>query len=370
MSCMLNRRDFLSGAALTTAALLLPNGAAGAGRVTTRVLGRTGLRVTEVGMGVMLTSDPAVVRAALDLGVNYFDTARAYLGGRNEEILAEGLAGRRKEVVIATTCHRLGSRDSVIASCEESLRALRTETIDIFQLHGLSDRGSVLNPEHLEAVERLRQAGKIRFAGVTTHTGMVEVMDAAVAAKVYDTVLTTYSHSSPPEVGQAIGRTSAAGLGVIAMKVMSGGYRLDPDPGVSPFPSAIRWVLRNNGVATAIPSMTTIEQAREDIAVMGTTFGLRDRAIVPLHARAVRGLYCRGCRSCEGECPRGADVPEALRALMYADGYGRPELARATLAGGVLPCPECEGCTVRCRFGIDVGRRMLLAAQHAGRNHA
>jgi aryl-alcohol dehydrogenase-like predicted oxidoreductase len=357
----ISRRSFLAfGAALGAATLPRP---AGAAKPAARVLGRTGIAVSEVGMGVMLTANAAVVRAALDAGVNYFDTARGYMGGRNEEILAEGLAGRRREAVIATKCHTFGRRSSVVASCEQSLAALKTDVIDVFQLHGLSRRDQVLDPENLEAIAALRAAGKIRFAGVTTHGSMVEVMDAAVEAKVYDTVLTTFNFREAGGLAEAVRRTAAAGLGVVAMKVMSGGYTDAALPALNPFQAALRWVLGQQGVATAIPSITTFEQLKENLAAAAGATGLRDELSLRWYAAAVADRHCRVCGGCAGQCPRGADVPAMMRALMYAEGYRQPGLARETLAGAGLPCAGCDPCTVVCRSGIRVPERVAAALE-------
>ncbi|MHB8765815.1 MAG: aldo/keto reductase [Deferrisomatales bacterium] len=362
----LTRRRFLALSAAVPAAGLVPGATAAAPGPTLRTLGRTGLRVSEVGMGVMISSDPALVRAALDAGVTYFDTARSYMGGRNEEILAEGLGDRRREAVIATKCHALGSVGRVVGSAEQSLKALATDAIDVFQLHGLADRDQVLRPEHLRAVEALKRAGKIRFAGVSTHTNMAEVLDAAVEAKAYDVVLTSLNFQSPPEVLAAAKRAAAAGVGVVAMKIMSGGYAMAPFPGLNPYQSALRWVLEHDAVATTIPSMATFDQVRENAAVMGTRHTWRDAAALELYAGAVEGRYCRGCNACAGQCRLGADVPGALRAAMYAQGYGRPDLAREALAAAPLPCNGCGRCTVTCRFGLPVADRIALALAAGG----
>lgn len=358
----LTRRTFLALSAAVPAAGLVPGGALAAPPVPAyRTLGRTGLRVSEVGMGVMISSDPALVRAALDAGVTYFDTARSYMGGRNEEILAEGLGDRRRDAVIATKCHHLGSAERVAASVEQSLRALRTDAIDVLLLHGLASRAQVLLPEHLEAVESLKKAGKIRFSGVSTHSNMAEVLDAAVEAKAYDVVLTSFNFQSPPEVLAAVSRAAAAGVGVVAMKIMTGGYSMQAFPGLNPYQSALRWVLEHEAVATTIPSMATFDQVRENAAVMGTKHTWRDDFALEMYAGVVGGRYCRGCGACTGQCRYGADVPAALRAAMYAEGYGRPELAREVLAAARLPCGSCEGCSVTCRFGVSVAERVGLA---------
>ena len=89
----------------------------------------------------------------------------------------------------------------------------------------------------------MKKSGKVRFTGVTSHSNMVEVMDAAVRAGFYDTVLTSFNFLSPPGVADAIGRAADAGLGVVAMKTMSGGYQGDSFPGLNPYQAALRWVL-------------------------------------------------------------------------------------------------------------------------------
>lgn len=328
-----------------------------------RTLGRTGLQVSEVGMGVMLSRNPALVQAALDAGVTYFDTARSYSGGRNEAILAQGLGSRRKEVVVATKCHNLGSRKRVLDSAERSLKELRSDYIDVLQLHGLSSRDQVLSDENRGALADLRKAGKIRFAGVTTHTNMAVVMDAAVEAGDYDVVLTSLNFRSPPEVLASAQRAAEAGLGVVAMKVMTGGYAAESFPGLNPYQSALRWVLQNPFVATTIPSMATFEQVRENTAVMGQALARSDASVLNGYAGVVDSRYCRACGTCAGACPLGTDLPAALRGVMYAEGYGETEMGRRTVAAAKLACGECAHCVVNCRFSLDLSRQLALARE-------
>ena len=360
MERRISRRTFTKLMATLPAAGLLPSPAT-AKEPVFRTLGRTGLKVSEVGMGVMITSDPDIVRAALDAGINYFDTARSYMGGRNEGILGKGLKGRRQEAVVATKCHYLGRRQRVVATVDTSLQTLGMDHVDLLQLHNLKSRGDVLDEENIEALQELRKAGKVRFFGVTTHNNMVEVMKAAVEAEVFDTVLTSYNFQSPAEVGETIQSTAAAGLGVIAMKIMAGGYRTGTLPGLNPYQAALRWVLGNSSVSTTIPSMTTIEQLEEDAAVMWSSSSWRDDLSLLQYASVSGPRYCRACGSCSGQCLYFADIPTVLRGLMYSEGYGQPDMARATLAGTTIPCGECAECGVTCRFGIDVRGRMIAA---------
>jgi len=366
----ISRRTFLKIGAAAAAAPLAHPAPARAAKIATRILGRTGLAVSELGMGVMITPNPEVVRAALDAGVTYFDTARAYMGGQNEAILGAGLGARRKDVVVATKCLRFESVASIAASCEQSLAALATDWIDVFQLHALTSRTQVLAPECLEGIAALKRAGKIRFAGVTTHAGMVEVIDAAIEAGVYDTVLTTFNFREPPGLGDAVRRAAAAGVGVIAMKIMAGGYRDAAAPALNPFQGALRWVLRQPGVSTTIPSLASFEQLKENLEAATTSYGVRDALALELYAAAIESRHCLACGGCAGQCPNGADVPTIVRALMYHEGYGQPALARETLAAALFPCATCADCTVVCRAKVSVPERVAAAVRLAGAAHA
>jgi len=369
----LTRRTFLkigAAAAAAAAAPLVHPAPAPAALPRQRVLGRTHLKVSELGMGVMITPNADIVRAALDAGVTYFDTARVYMGGRNEAILAEGLGGRRKDVVVATKVASYQRAAAIVESCEQSLAALKTDWIDVYQLHGVSSRAQVLAPESIEGLAALKKAGKIRFAGVTTHSSMIEVIDAAIEAKVYDTVLTTFNFRQPPGLGEAVKRAADAGLGVIAMKVMTGGYSDAAVPGLDPFQGALRWALRQPGVATTIPSLVTFEQLQQNLEAAAASFGARDALALELYAAAIETRHCRVCGGCAGQCPHGADVPAIVRALMYREGYGQPDLAAETLAAAAFPCASCGECAVRCRSGVRVPERVAAAMRLAGREHA
>jgi aryl-alcohol dehydrogenase-like predicted oxidoreductase len=370
MQMKLTRRSFVALSALLPASALLPGRAAAEG-LPVRTLGRTGLKVPEVSMGVMLTRDPDIVRAALDAGITYFDTARAYMGGRNEGILGRGLKGRRKEVIVATKCHDFGSKKKIVASVEKSLKALDIDYIDVLQLHSLTDGRQALHEDNLEGLEEVKKSGKVRFVGVTSHNNMVAVMDAAVEAGLYDTVLTSYNFLSPHSVGKAIERAAAAGLGVIAMKTMSGGYRGDAYPGMDPYQAALRWSLRHPGVATTIPSMATFEQLKTNVGAMKQAAGIRDDIALRQYASVAGPRYCRACGECLGQCALGADIPTAMRGVMYEEGYGERDMAVRTVAAAALPCGGCTVCGVACPNGLDVPGRLAAAlAMEKGSRHS
>jgi len=378
----IGRRDFLKvGVVGTTSALLggtpLAEVYAAAAPAAFpdpvyRTLGRTGLKVTVVSFGAMLTPEPEVIRVALEKGVNYVDTARKYMGGKNEEIVARAIKGRRDKIFVATkTLPESKTKADIIRDVETSLKALETDYIDIIQLHNLTDRERIFIPETREALLTLKQQGKVRFFGVTTHKNQSEVLHALVDDKerFFDTCLVAYNFKSDKEIGEAIARAAKAGVGIIAMKTQAGGYQTEALGKISPHQAALKWVLQNPHVANAIPGMKDMAQFRENVAVMGMSFKYADRRILDRYAEAVEPYFCTLCGSCESGCPRGVEISTVNRALMYAEGgYRDPHLARATYREIPAPvtaaaCLDCSACTARCVNGLDIAAKMARARQ-------
>ena len=249
----LNRREFLkAGVAGTTAAMMGGSSLAEAVQQLAspdpfafpspvyRTLGRTGLKVSIVSFGAMLTPEPEVLKIAFDHGVNYVDTARKYMDGKNEEIVAKALKGRRDKVFVATkTLPSSKTKEDIIRDVETSLKTLETDHIDVIQLHNLTDKDRIFIPETREALLALKQQGKVRFCGVTTHKNQPEVLNALVDDKdrFFDTCLVAYNFESSKDVAAAIERAAKAGIGIIAMKTQAGGYKTEalgtdqPSPG-------------------------------------------------------------------------------------------------------------------------------------------
>jgi len=330
-----------------------------------RTLGRTGLRVTAIGYGAMETKDPAVIHRAIDYGLNYIDTARAYMGGENEYIVGKVLKARRKEVYIATKFH-IGSMKDMMSSVETSLKALQTDYIDVMQIHNLKKVEQVENEDAMEALERMKKEGKIRFKGFTTHKNQVELLKAAIKNRFYDVVLVAYNFKSPPELTEAIKEAAEAGIGIVAMKTQAGGYKDHKLGNLSPHQAALKWVLQNPGVATTVPGMDTYSKLEENIGAMGKKLGWSDRKTLHRYSKAIEKIYCRMCGRCEDSCPKGVAISDVNRCLMYAEGYGDMELAtseylRIPRAQRARLCLTCDGCLAKCPNGLDIGSKMASA---------
>jgi predicted aldo/keto reductase-like oxidoreductase len=377
----LNRRDFLRVGLLgTTSALLgwetiaeaMNYASSGSFVFPTpvyRTLGRTGLNITVVSFGAMLTPEAEVMRIAFDHGVNYVDTARRYMGGKNEEIVAKALKGKRDKIYVATKTQPASkSKEAIIKDVETSLRALETDYIDVIQLHNLTGKERAFIPETREALVRLKEQGKVRFFGVTTHTNQAEVLHALVEDRdrFFHTALVAYNFKSGKDVTEAIARAAQANIGIIAMKTQAGGYTTGALGPISPHQAALKWALQNKHITAAIPGMRDMAELREDIAVMGMRFGYLDGLILKRYGAAVQPYYCHLCGMCEKTCPMGVEISTINRCLMYAEAYRSAELARSTYYEipsrvSASACLDCTDCVARCVHGLDIPVKMERA---------
>ncbi len=342
--------------------------------LTYRTIGKTGMKVTSVAFGCMITSDPAVIAKAADIGINYFDTARGYQGGQNERMVGAALKSMRKKLYISTKTHA-STKDAALADLDKSLSELGTDYVDIWYLHGKTS-GSQLLPELMEAQSVAKKAGKARFAGFSTHGGFDSVFPAAIAAKHFDVILTSYNFSMGDSIDKLIDDAKAAGIGVVAMKVMAGGFRR-AKPGDRIYDTlkrdgamvaALKWALRHPRIDTTIPSMTDMDQLDDNFKAMSASFGAGDEKLLATQLRHIVPLYCRGCGRCEGTCAKGLPVPDLVRFAMYADGYGQFPLGRERFLElpedvRAVRCGDCAECTVQCRNGVRVSERVSRAQE-------
>jgi len=331
-----------------------------------RVLGKTGLKVTTVSYGAMRTRDEAIIHRALDLGINYIDTARVYMGGQNEVTVGNVMKTRRKEVFVATKFVPASTED-ILKSVETSLKSLQMDYVDVIQAHGLDTVEQLKDESILEALRKVKKEGKARFVGFTTHKNMTELVKAAISMKFYDTILVAYNFKSSPELTTAIEDAAKAGIGIVAMKTQAGGYTDTKMGELSPHQAALKWVLQNKGIANTIPSMVNYDQLSEDIQVMGSKMGWMDRKTLYRYSQAIDKTYCRMCGKCSGLCPKGVDVQDVNRSIMYHEGYR--DAALAMTAYQSIPsksrpsaCQTCESCSVQCAYGLNIHGKMRRAA--------
>jgi len=331
----------------------------------TRVLGRTGIRLPVVSMGVMNTDNPQLVRAALDARYVFLDTAQGYQRGTNEAMLGEILKDRPRDSFVIATKASLpkdqstggygpgATEEAYTKKIDTSLKSLRVDYVDIYYHHGTWTRDATLHEPILSALQKAKKAGKIRWIGVSTHRNEPEVIDAATDSKIYDVVLPAYNfrQQHAVEIQKAIARAAGAGLGVVGMKSMGGNRGGAYASTQIDARACIKWVLQDPNVHTVICGFTTFDQMTLDMTILkDITLSAAEREQLR-QASAAAGLYCQGCGGCVGQCAQGLPIPELMRAHMYLYGYRNLVAAQDLVLSLALPrevCGDCGACPVAC----------------------
>ena len=349
-------------------------------KMTYRVLGKTGIRMPVITMGVMNTDNPNLVRAALDAGMYHLDTASTYQRGTNEAMIGEVLKGRPRDSFAISTKARLpgdrktgaifpeGTENDFTKKIDTSLKHLGLDYIDIYHHHGIQGREGALFEPVLKAFDKAKKAGKIRFIGITTHQNEPEVIRAAIESKVYDVVLPAYNprQQHVQEVKKAIAEAARAGLGVISMKAIGGRPSGNYPTKTMDIRADLKWPLQDPNVHTVIAGFTTFDQMNLDLEVMkDTTLSQSEKEYLRRAAQAP-GLYCQGCGQCLGQCARNLPIPDLMRAYMYVYGYRNLVEAQDLLFSLNLPaelCADCSSCPVKCSNRWNVSTRIRDVAR-------
>ena len=282
MSKKISRRQFLEHVGLGAAAgsgLLLRNEVASAqpnaGPLPSRTLGRTGAKVSILAFGCgsrfLMYKDPdqatAILNRAIDLGITYLDTAYAYGDGESETRVGRVMAGRRKEVWLATKIPDR-SRDEFLRRLEASLKRLQTDHVDLVHIHSLrkeDDLARIEAPDGaLKGLMEAREQKMARFAGMTSHTSG-EVLAQAIARHDLDCVQMALNAASNGRFEElALPAANAKNLGVIAMKVTGQEFLLGDGRGKADMPSLLRYSM-SLPVATAVVGMPHPEMLEHNV---------------------------------------------------------------------------------------------------------
>jgi len=354
----------------------------GASVVAHRRLGRTGWKVSDIVVGSGRIRDQKgtdLVRLALDRGVNYVDTSPDYSATGSEECVGRAIQGRRDQVFIATKwCTpwgHLGAGTKVSeyrGVVEESLRRLGTDRVDLVHIHACDEVDRLMDPGVHEAFDRLKQEGKVRFLGFSSHTpNLVAVAERAIASGRFDVMMLAYHHGIWPKLGELITRARREqDMGVVAMKTLKGakhhglaGFREHADAYSQ---AALRWVLSNADVSAAVISFFEFQHVDEYLRASGGQLSPADVALLERYDRLIAGTYCAPhCGDCLSSCPEQLAIDDVLRHRMYFEDYGDQKEAMrlyARLEKNASVCASCSApCTGVCPIGIPIQERMVGA---------
>ncbi|MDJ0789075.1 MAG: aldo/keto reductase [Myxococcota bacterium] len=349
-----------------------------------RRLGRTEAMISDISAGAgPISGDKGVdiIRAVLDRGVNYVDTAPDYSAHGSEEAVGKAIQGRRDELFIATKfCTPIGHLptgtpvERYKEVVEGSLSRLGTDWVDLVHVHSVDTAERVLDPNLHEAFDQLKQEGKARFLGFSTHTPNLEtVTEAAIASGRFDVMMLAYHHGAWKNQMDLIRRArEEQDMGVVAMKTLKGakhhglaGFREQAD---SYTQAAFKWVLSNPDVSGLVISFRELQHVDEYLFASGKGVTETDLAILEEYDRQIAGTYCAPhCGDCLSSCPEGLPIHDVLRHRMYAEDYGHEKegISRyAELAKNASVCTGCAApCQGACPQGIPIQERMQGAHQ-------
>jgi predicted aldo/keto reductase-like oxidoreductase len=377
---MISRRDFMKTSAAGIAGFMcLPslrkkqNKKPRERKFVCRTLGKTGIRVPVIGMGMLLSDQADLMRAAIDAGITHFDTTAGLPQQlRNEVMIGEVLKGRPRDSFIfgpkihlpqnqTTGLYEKGATEAeFLKKLDASLKRLNMDYVDILYHHAVSRKESALYEPVMKAMDRAKREGKTRFLGLTTHMNVAEAVEAAADSDFYEVVMAAYNSRQKDnlQIKEAIAKAAGAGLGVVAIKVIRGVE--EGEKSTNP-KASLKRVLQDPNVHATIPGFSTFEEMNVDLSVMedltltdAERQGLRRANLEP-------GLYCQGCGRCMKQCPAGLPIPDLMRAYMYAYGYRQPALARSLVASLELPdriCEDCSSCAVECLNGWNIAGKI------------
>ena len=376
---VLARTDLLAG----------PSDQVAGGPVLQRTLGKTGLTMPVISMGVMNADVPGLLRRAYEVGIRHFDTAAVYQQGRNEEMVGRVIKemGVRDKVTIATKQvsrnrprNVAEAKQRFIDGVESSLQRLQMDHVDILYYHAVDSVEDARAEGPLEALQSLKKEGKTRFVGISTHQTR-DVVSEAIRLNCFDVALVTlnYTMAHDAEMLSTIQRAATGGIGIVAMKTQAGGT-VRPDAKLpKQLPAAsqtalLKWVLNHDFITTAIPGFSTYQHLEQDFTVArNLAYTDEERRFLSDKTFAAQAEFCQQCGKCRDDCPKRVDVPALMRSHMYAVQYRNVGMARELLSTvapdrGLDACNGCVSCRVACRNTVQIARKItqlkILAQNH------
>ena len=348
-----------------------------------RPLGKTGYKVSALSFGCMRLQDnpelnEELIARGIDLGINYFETTRHYLGGTCQHRVAPGLKGKTPGVIVSGKEGINPDKTAYLfyKEIERQLEILGLDHFKFFQVGWFSwqamphllKRGGVL-----EAVRKAQDEGLVKCVGFTGHDSP-ENFTRCVETGIFDCITVPYNLVNRT-YEPLITRAGELGMGVVAMCAVAGGMLSSPSKALRealgvdlPTPAmSLRFVLSNPNVSTACSGMTTIEMLEENVATVGgfepdeTGFNEMCESLDRLRAK-LGDHFCTSCRYCS-ECPAGLEIWRLMGIWQHWKVFGLEDWAREAIKG--LPdeqrpsnCTACGECEEKCPNQLEIQKRL------------
>jgi len=329
-----------------------------------RTLGKTGLQVSVIGFGgipiqqVDMENAVKILRRGRELGINFFDSARVYTD--SEEKMGKALSDFRKEIYLASKTIRR-SYEEAAEDVNISLKNLRTDIIDVYQVHDVKNEREfeqVFREDgSYRALEEARKKGKIKFIGFSAHRP--EILRRLIDTGKFDTVQLGYNPVDKELNDEIITYAYRKGMGIIGMKPLAGGLLNNAQV-------CLRFVLAKE-VSTVIPGMKAMAEVEENarVGLSSLTITEQERKRLLEEADKLGKNFCRRCGYCL-PCPEGIDIPQIFRleryfVTYYYESFAREEYARLKVKADA--CAECGDCEEKCPYNLPI--QEMLKQAHA-----
>ena len=322
-----------------------------------RLLGKTNMKVNRVGFGGIpiqrITQEETnkVINELIDKNVNFIDTARAYT--ISEEYIGNAIEGKREKFFIAT---KSMARDyeSMKQDIEISLKNLKTDYIDLYQIHNLKPEEYKTIFDENKAYKALLEAkeeGKIKYIGITSHS--LETIEKSIGDEKFSTIQFPYNIIED-QADEVFKKANKKDIGIIVMKPLAGGAIDDAK-------LAIKYILSKDYIDVVIPGMESIEQVRENVSVLQDTNITKDDELKIQEIRNIMGKrFCRRCEYCL-PCQLKINIPQNFLLEGYYARYNLKDWAKErykSLEVKASACVECGLCETKCPYELPI-REML-----------
>ena len=322
-------------------------------------LGKSNLNVSVIGFGgipiqrITKNETVPIIQKAMELGINYIDTARGYTV--SEEYIGNALKGIRDKWIVATKS-MARTKDGIIKDVDISLNNLQTEYIDLYQIHNVKEMDTYKQVTSedgaLIGLLAAKKEGKIGHIGITAHS--LDTLKVAIESNLFETIMYPYNIVET-QADELFKRAYEQNIGVIAMKPMAGGAL---DNGTL----AMRFILQNKNITSAIPGMASIREVEENVKAADNISPLTEDEIKQCSdiTNKLGKNFCRRCGYC-APCPQGIDIPSCFIMKSYYDNYDLKDWAEGrykAMKSHAGNCRECGQCEKKCPYSLPI-RKML-----------
>jgi len=347
-----------------------------------RRLGKTEMQVSRIGFGGMTIPKVSVEQAlatinrALDLGVNFIDTARIYGNGDSERKIGRVMEDRRGEVYLSSRTPDT-SYDGMKKAVDESLEALRADYIDLYEPHDVSTQARydplMRKGGGLKALKEAKEEGKIRHIGFTSHNW--DLIKAMIRSDEFEAGLVTYNLANREVEEEVLDLAEEHDVGLFVMKVFGNASLLElspPEEDRKPtVDECLRFALSNRRFPLILTGVKSPREIEQNVAIANTYQPLSEaeqRELRDFGDRLGRG-YCYGCEYCL-PCPQDIDIPGILQLLDYQERisweWPQGRKAYAQFSATIEDCIDCQQCEERCPQNLPIRERLRKAHDRLG----